>query len=56
MVLTHLNRSAIEGNQIVHEERILKELKYRVRCVKQGPDGYLYIGIDGGMILRLRPE
>lgn len=56
MVLTHLNRSAIEGNQIVHEERILKDQKWRVRNVIQGPDGFLYIGVDGGMILRIKPE
>ena len=56
MALTHLNRLVIENNKVVHEQRILKELKYRVRCVKQGPDGYLYIGVNGGKILRLMPE
>ncbi len=56
MSLRHLNRLEIENNKVVHEERILlKELNRRVRCVKQGPDGYLYIGVDGGMILRLMP-
>ena len=56
MAFTHLNRLVIENNKVVHEQRILKELKYRVRCVKQGPDGYLYIGVNGGNILRLMPE
>ncbi|MGZ8557392.1 MAG: PQQ-dependent sugar dehydrogenase [Chitinophagaceae bacterium] len=56
MALTHLNRLVIENNKVVHEERILQELKSRIRCIKQGPDGYLYIGIDGGKILRLKPE
>jgi glucose/arabinose dehydrogenase len=27
-----------------------------VRSVKQGPDGYLYIGVDGGKILRIMPN
>jgi aldose sugar dehydrogenase len=55
MVMTHLNRSVIEGGQIVHEERLLKDQKWRVRNVIQGPDGYLYMGVDGGMILRVKP-
>lgn len=56
MVLTHLNRLVIKDNKVVHEERLLKDQKWRVRSVKQGPDGFLYIGVDGGMILRIRPE
>jgi hypothetical protein len=56
MALTHLNRVVIKNNKVVHEERILKELNSCVRCIKQGPDGYLYPGIDGGKILRLKPE
>ncbi len=56
MVLRHLNRSVIKNNKVIHEERILKDQKWRVRNVIQGPDGYLYIGVDGGMILRIKPE
>ena len=56
MVLRHLNRLVIKDNKVVHEERLLKDQKWRVRCVKQGPEGFLYIGVDGGMILRIRPD
>lgn len=56
MALTHLNRLIMENNKVVKEERLLTDKKWRVRSVKQGPDGYLYIGIDGGKILRIRPE
>jgi aldose sugar dehydrogenase len=56
MVLTHLNRLVIKDNKVIHEERLLKDQKWRVRSVRQGPDGFLYIGVDGGMILRIRPE
>jgi aldose sugar dehydrogenase len=56
MGLQHLNRLVIDNNKVVHEERLLKELKRRVRCMAQGPDGFIYIGVDGGMILRLKPE
>jgi glucose/arabinose dehydrogenase len=31
---------------VVHEERLLGELKQRIRDVRQGPDGYLYVLTD----------
>ena len=55
MVLTHLNRLVVKDNKVIHEERLLKDHKWRVRSVRQGPDGFLYLGIDGGMIVRVRP-
>jgi glucose/arabinose dehydrogenase len=55
MVLTHLNRVVLKDGKVVHEERLLGDRKWRVRSVRQGPDDLLYIGVDGGMILRLRP-
>ena len=56
MVLQHLNRLVLQGNQIIGEERMLKGQNWRVRLVKQGPDDFIYIGVDNGMILRLRPS
>ena len=56
MVLTHLNRTVIKDDKVVHEERLFKDQKWRVRSVRQGPDDFLYIGVDGGKILRIRPE
>ncbi len=55
MALTHLNRLVLENGKVVHEERLLEDFGRRIRVVKQGPDGLIYIGVDGGMILRLRP-
>ena len=55
MALTHLNRLVIEQNKVIREERLFEDKKWRVRSVKQGPDGFLYIGVDGGMVLRVRP-
>jgi glucose/arabinose dehydrogenase len=54
MALKHLNRLVLRDNKVVHEERLLLNKKWRVRCVRQGPDGFLYLGIDNGMIIRLR--
>lgn len=52
----HLNRLIIRSDTIVSEERLLTSAKWRVRVVKQGPDGLLYLGVDNdGMLLRLRP-
>lgn len=56
MVLKHLNRLVIENNKVIKEERLLTDKNWRVRSIKQGPDGYLYIGVDGGKILRIMPN
>lgn len=50
----HLNRLVLEGGEVVKEERLLEDFHWRIRCVKQGPDGALYLAIDQGMILRMR--
>ncbi len=53
-----LSRLTIQGNRVVSEERLLSDLGARVRDVRQGPDGYLYILTDesNGRILRLEPN
>lgn len=53
LALRHLNRLEIRDNKIVREERLFEELDMRVRNVKQGPDGFLYISVDGGKIIRI---
>jgi glucose/arabinose dehydrogenase len=56
LALRHLNRLIIENGAVVREERLLADRSWRVRSVQQGPDGYVYIGVDQGMVLRLRPD
>ena len=41
-----LIRLQFEGDKVVHEERLLGELKARIRDVRQGPDGFLYVLTD----------
>ena len=41
-----LIRLQLDGDKVVHEERLLGELKARIRDVRQGPDGYLYVLTD----------
>ena len=55
LALQHLNRLVIEDNAVRHEERLLTDRSLRVRCVEQGPDGFLYLCVDKGRILRLVP-
>jgi len=55
MVAKSLMRFTGKENRILSEERLFVGQGWRVRNVVQGPDGLLYLGIDGGMIVRLAP-
>jgi glucose/arabinose dehydrogenase len=50
-----LIRLVLDGTKIVHEERLLEDLGQRIRDVRQGPDGHLYLITDStkGTLLRL---
>jgi aldose sugar dehydrogenase len=52
-----LVRLSLEGEKVVGEERLLSNLGARVRDVRQGPDGYVYLLTDSsnGRILKLMP-
>ena len=39
-------RLQLDGDKVIHEERLLGELNSRIRDVRQGPDGYLYVLTD----------
>lgn len=46
LVSQELIRLQFDGDRVVHEERLLGELGKRIRDVRQGPDGYLYVLTD----------
>ncbi|MER2297456.1 PQQ-dependent sugar dehydrogenase [Pseudomonas promysalinigenes] len=50
-----LIRLQLDGDKVVHEERLLGELKARIRDVRVGPDGYLYVLTDAkdGALLKV---
>jgi glucose/arabinose dehydrogenase len=52
-----LVRLELDGDKVVREERMLKGRVGRVRDVRTGPDGYLYLLTDepDGALLRLEP-
>lgn len=52
-----LSRLELKGDKVVKEERLLQDLNERIRDVRQGPDGALYLLTDNsnGRILRVTP-
>jgi glucose/arabinose dehydrogenase len=53
-----LVRLVLDGKKVVGEEWLLGDLNKRLRDVKQGPDGALYVITDeaAGQILRVAPK
>ncbi len=51
----HLVRLELDGRKVVKEERLLTERNARIRDVRQGPDGWLYVLTDSpdGQVWRL---
>jgi len=43
-----LHRLVLDGRSVVHEEVLLEETVGRIRDVRQGPDGHLYVVTDEG--------
>ena len=54
----YVARLTLDGTRVVKEERLLPELNQRVRDVRQGPDGFIYLLTDArdGELLRLLPR
>jgi glucose/arabinose dehydrogenase len=52
-----LSRLTLKGDTVVKEERLLQDLRERIRDVRQGPDGAIYLLTDNsaGRILRVSP-
>jgi glucose/arabinose dehydrogenase len=52
----HLVRLVLKGDRVVGEESLLADLGQRIRDVRQGSDGALYVLTDGGSLLKLTPK
>ncbi len=50
----YLERLVIKENKVVKREKILDGIG-RVRNVVEGPDGYLYLGIEGTGVVKVLP-
>ena len=53
----YLDRLEIRDGRVVKEEKLLQEVGQRIRDVREGPDGLLYVITDAspGQLLRLAP-
>lgn len=55
LAFQYLERLVIEDDTVVYREKLLEGMG-RLRNVEQGPDGYIYVGIEGKGIFRLDPK
>ena len=53
-----LVRLELDGEQVIHEERLLTDFGNRIRDVRTGPDGLIYLLLDekGAAVWRLEPS
>jgi len=54
----HIRRITLEGDRVTSQEQLLTGFQRRIREVKTGPDGYLYLLTDhsgSGQVVRLEP-
>ena len=51
----YLERLEMDGTKVLKRERLMDETG-RVRNVRQGPDGFIYVAVEGKGIYRLVPE
>jgi glucose/arabinose dehydrogenase len=53
----HLRRLELQGDEVTGQEELLTGLRERIRDVRSGPDGYLYLLTDSGngRLIRLEP-
>jgi aldose sugar dehydrogenase len=51
-------RLVLDGNKVLREEQFLGDLGERIRDIRQGPDGYIYLLTDSenGRLLKLVPK
>ncbi len=50
-----ISRLALRGDAIAEEERLLESFNFRIRNLRQGPDGLLYILTENGALIQVTP-
>uniref|UniRef100_UPI0025E55DE1 PQQ-dependent sugar dehydrogenase n=1 Tax=uncultured Oxalicibacterium sp. TaxID=1168540 RepID=UPI0025E55DE1 len=57
LVFRNLERLEVKDGKVVQREKLLPDLNARVRDVREGPDGYLYLATDeaDGRIIKVLP-
>lgn len=52
---SYLERLVIENNEVIKREKLLEGMG-RVKNVRQGPDGFIYVGVEGKGIVKIIPK
>ena len=55
LTFSYLERLVIENSKVVKREKVLDKIG-RVRNVEEGPDGYLYVGVEDLGIVKIVPN
>ena len=53
MKFNYLERLVFKKGKVIKREKILENIGGKLRNVKEGPDGYLYVSVDGKGIFKL---
>lgn len=55
LAFQYLERLEIKNNKVVHREKLMDGMG-RVRSVRQAPDGFIYVGVEGKGVYKLIPK
>ncbi len=55
LAFQYLERLELDGNTVTNREKLMEDIG-RVRNVRQGPDGYIYVAVEGKGIYKLVPN
>ncbi len=55
LAFQYLERLELDGNEVTYREKLMEDVG-RVRNVRQGPDGYIYVAVEGKGIYKLVPS
>jgi glucose/arabinose dehydrogenase len=55
LIGTQLDRLVLEGERVVHEEALFRELWHRIRAVRESPAHDLYVLTENGVLFRIEP-
>ncbi len=53
---SHIRRLVLQGDKVVQQEELLKDMNLRFRNIRSGPDGWLYFSTDQGHIMRIKTK
>jgi glucose/arabinose dehydrogenase len=55
LIGTRLDRLALDGERVVHQEALFADLWQRVRAVRESPSRELYVLTENGVLFRIEP-